>query len=104
MDGRHCAVRRPAVQSLIGLGVLFTFALVVSAPSAATSAVTIGGPFTLSTADGVIVTDQTYRGKWLLVYFGYTGVRTMHNMNGWVFGAPRNGCAMKHAPRWLASA
>ena len=33
---------------------------------------TIGGPFTLSTPDGTTVTDQTYRGKWLLVYFGYT--------------------------------
>lgn len=44
----------------------------MSAPSAATSSVTIGGPFTLSSVDGVTVTDQTYRGKWLLVYFGYT--------------------------------
>jgi len=34
--------------------------------------VTIGGPFALRTPDGVTVTDQTYRGKWLLVYFGYT--------------------------------
>jgi hypothetical protein len=34
--------------------------------------VTIGGPFTLSAPDGTTVTDQTYRGKWLLVYFGYT--------------------------------
>ena len=34
--------------------------------------VTIGGPFTLLTPDGTTVTDQTYRGKWLLVYFGYT--------------------------------
>jgi len=24
------------------------------------------------TADGSTVTDQTYRGKWMLVYFGYT--------------------------------
>jgi protein SCO1/2 len=32
----------------------------------------IGGPFTLSTTDGRVVTDQTYRGKWLLIYFGYT--------------------------------
>jgi protein SCO1 len=34
--------------------------------------VTIGGPFTLRTPDGATVTDQTYRGKWLLLYFGYT--------------------------------
>jgi protein SCO1 len=28
--------------------------------------------FALSTADGSAVTERTYRGKWLLVYFGYT--------------------------------
>ncbi len=32
----------------------------------------IGGPFTLTASDGRTVTDQTYRGKWLLIYFGYT--------------------------------
>jgi protein SCO1 len=32
----------------------------------------IGGPFTLVDQDGRTVTDETYRGKWLLVYFGYT--------------------------------
>ena len=32
----------------------------------------IGGPFTLTATDGRAVTDQTYRGKWLLIYFGYT--------------------------------
>jgi protein SCO1 len=32
----------------------------------------IGGPFTLTATDGSTVTDETYRGKWLLVYFGYT--------------------------------
>lgn len=32
----------------------------------------IGGPFALVTADGKSVTDQTYRGKWMLIYFGYT--------------------------------
>ena len=32
----------------------------------------IGGPFTLTATDGATVTDATYRGKWLLVYFGYT--------------------------------
>jgi len=32
----------------------------------------IGGPFRLIATDGSTVSDQTYRGKWLLVYFGYT--------------------------------
>jgi protein SCO1/2 len=32
----------------------------------------IGGPFSLTRADGVRVTDATYYGRILLVYFGYT--------------------------------
>ncbi len=57
--------------SALGLLILSSVAF-APAPARATSAVTIGGPFTLSTPDGTTVTDQTYRGKWLLVYFGYT--------------------------------
>lgn len=37
-----------------------------------TAAVTIGGPFELVNGDGDIVTDQDFRGQWMLVYFGYT--------------------------------
>jgi protein SCO1 len=36
------------------------------------SAPQISGHFALQTLDGREVTDDTYRGKWLLVYFGYT--------------------------------
>ena len=32
----------------------------------------IGGPFTLVSTRGGTVTDQTYRGKWLVLFFGYT--------------------------------
>jgi len=32
----------------------------------------ISGHFALQTVDGRDVTDATWRGKWLLVYFGYT--------------------------------
>jgi protein SCO1 len=55
-------------------GAVIAAVLVVSQPAscAATSSVTIGGPFSLTAPDGTTVTDQTYRGKWLLVYFGYT--------------------------------
>jgi protein SCO1 len=34
--------------------------------------VAIGGPFTLVDAEDRPVTDQTYRDKWELIYFGYT--------------------------------
>jgi protein SCO1/2 len=33
---------------------------------------TIGGPFTLMAAGGQTVTDQSFRGRYVLVYFGYT--------------------------------
>ena len=36
------------------------------------AALTVGGPFALIDGDGKPVTDQTWRGKYLLVYFGYT--------------------------------
>jgi len=32
----------------------------------------VGGPFTLLDGDGRQVTDRDYRGKYMLVYFGYT--------------------------------
>jgi protein SCO1/2 len=36
------------------------------------AALTVGGPFALIDGDGHKVTDQTWRGKYMLVYFGYT--------------------------------
>ena len=32
----------------------------------------IGGPFSLTASDGRTVTDESFRGKWMLIYFGYT--------------------------------
>jgi protein SCO1/2 len=34
--------------------------------------VSVGGPFALTNDHGAAVTDATYRGRWMLVYFGYT--------------------------------
>lgn len=44
-----------------------------SGPSGgALAGVKIGGPFTLVASDGHTVTDADFRGRWMLVYFGYT--------------------------------
>ena len=40
----------------------------VSLPTTAS----IGGPFNLVDTKGATVTETTYRGRWMLVYFGYT--------------------------------
>jgi protein SCO1 len=53
--------------------IMFATVLMMGGPSlTAPSSVTIGGPFTLTASDGTTVTDQTYRGRWLLVFFGYS--------------------------------
>jgi protein SCO1/2 len=40
--------------------------------SGISASVSVGGPFSLTDDQGHAVTDQTYRGRWMLVYFGYT--------------------------------
>ena len=45
---------------------------VFGAPAPVQEAAAIGGPFTLTDGAGKTVTDRTFRGKYLLVYFGYT--------------------------------
>ena len=59
-----------------GLGALLAFglcSLALLAPGWTQSAsASIGGPFTLASANGRTVSDREFRGKWLLVYFGYT--------------------------------
>ncbi|WP_085034382.1 SCO family protein [Ensifer aridi] len=48
------------------------FIVIIIAPVFAASPVTIGGPFSLIAPDGTTVTDTSFRGKWMLVFFGYT--------------------------------
>ncbi len=55
------------------LAILLIYAQPLWMPAAeANEPVTIGGGFTLNSPDGHTVTDQSYLGKWMLVYFGYT--------------------------------
>jgi protein SCO1/2 len=73
MNLLHRSAQLCFVRLLILLSILFGSPLIIGESSAnAASAVTIGGPFALSMPDGTAVTDRTYRGKWLLIYFGYT--------------------------------
>jgi protein SCO1 len=71
--GRHLMHRRPfGLPILFGIAVAIALMLSQSLVRAANSPITIGGPFTLTAPDGTTVTEQTYRGKWLLVFFGFT--------------------------------
>jgi protein SCO1/2 len=55
----------------VGLGLIATAAM-VGLGRVTPEADAIGGPFTLRADDGRAVTDRSFRGKFLLVYFGYT--------------------------------
>ncbi|NUB15225.1 redoxin domain-containing protein [Azospirillum brasilense] len=65
---------RIAAASVVGLGIAagIAWGQVANASSTVQSSVPIGGPFTLTDQDGKTVTDADYRGKYLLIYFGYT--------------------------------
>ncbi|SIT54915.1 Electron transporter SenC [Mesorhizobium prunaredense] len=69
MKRRH-GLLAPGLRSLLShFSVIFAAALSICPPLA--RADTVGGSFTLTAPDGTTVTDETYRGKWLLVFFGY---------------------------------
>jgi protein SCO1/2 len=74
MDRRYAPLRVSGFGLPVLASIVFAAALIArDLPArAATTPVTIGGPFTLTLPDGTTVTDETYRGKWLLVFFGYT--------------------------------
>ncbi len=56
-----------AVLAVAGIAI-WTF----GAPAPVEEVAAIGGPFTLVDGAGKTVTDQAFRGKYMLVYFGYT--------------------------------
>lgn len=58
-------VMRPAPQTT-------TSGSAVVGKTITTGTAAIGGPFTLVSTHGENVTNQSYRGKWLLIFFGYT--------------------------------
>lgn len=64
---------RYLLPSLLGLLALAVIGMAgwlwLAAPSGAAA---IGGPFNLTDDMGHNVTERSYRGKWMLVYFGYT--------------------------------
>jgi protein SCO1/2 len=66
-------MRRRDVIGLVGMAILEPCVphaqTALPGPVAPSSA---GGPFVLVAADGRTVTDQSFRGRWLVVYFGYT--------------------------------
>jgi protein SCO1 len=59
-----------AFLALCGLGAFLTLTSDMRSGSGNTGP--IGGPFMLTMSDGTVVTDRTFRGHWMLVYFGYT--------------------------------
>jgi protein SCO1 len=74
MKHRHGLLRPWAHGPPTLFSIIFAAVLSICQPLARADAapVTVGGPFTLTAPDATTVTDETYRGKWLLVFFGYT--------------------------------
>ena len=69
MSRRRARGLRPLAAAFAGLLALASLLLWLRGGAAPSPA--IGGAWTLTRADGQTVTDRTFRGRFLLVYFGY---------------------------------
>lgn len=72
MEGRNDRRYASVFYRTILYGFLSAAAFLITVPVFAASPATIGGPFSLIAPDGSTVTDASFRGKWMLVFFGYT--------------------------------
>jgi protein SCO1/2 len=61
-----------AVGLVIAAGIAWWQVRNTPQPNATQTAVAIGGPFTLTDQTGRTVTDRDFRGKYQLIYFGYS--------------------------------
>jgi protein SCO1 len=68
--GRHFLAAALAATVLLPGGATTSIAVRAATQEAAVPG--IGGRFALTTTQGRAVTEASFRGKWLLVYFGYT--------------------------------
>jgi protein SCO1 len=59
-------------RTLLLLTLLCGFTVNAALAEGGTNVVSFGGPFTLTASDGSTKTDESFRGRWMLVYFGYT--------------------------------
>lgn len=69
MDRRRLLMLAPAGVLAAGLAGAATW---MGTRREAGGRVGIGGPFRLQDGNGKVVTDADFRGRWMLVYFGYT--------------------------------
>ncbi len=60
------------IGALIGVGVLLVTVPRGSQPVESSGTALIGGPFSLTGTDGKTVTDRDFRGRYMLVFFGFT--------------------------------
>lgn len=67
---QHIVLGAFAFFALLGLGLFVTFTSDLR--PGANDQTSFGGPFILTASDGRVVTDRTFRGRYMLVYFGYT--------------------------------